>query len=328
MNIFRLIHCLFYILLSAVLPAHSLPSSPTSTGDTSEHPLVCKQFLHVVLPYIGDADLDGDGVSDHIGASIPATDLLELPILDSLDGRPIQYSINLLEDTINQEMDSLILTCSDYANYAAEIFVEVHAWSQSFRIGTCSSLILAADGHGSCEIDELLVEVYVNAARERPISDVQLNFAGDIDTILHTDIHGSVRLNEFQWSTLSITPRFDTEPLDGVTVTDIALIHRHIIGMEALSNPYQLISADANNDGKVSTLDIVELQRMLIGIQQGFSSNSSWRFVCEDWDFEDETDLWNQDPFPEVKLLETFTRSTTVYFRAIKIGDVSGEAPL
>lgn len=328
MNNLRLIHCLSYILLSSVLPAHSLPSSPTSTGDTSEYPLVCKQFLHVVLPYIGDADLDGDGASDYIGASIPATDLLEMPILDSLDDMALQYSINLLGDTVNYDVDSLILTCRDYANYAAEIFVEVHAWSQSSRIGTCSSLILATDGHGTCEIDELLIEIYVNAAPERPISDVQVVFEGDIDTTLQTDIHGSVSLYDYQWSAISITPSFDTEPLDGVTVTDMTLIHRHIIGMEALSNPYQLIAADVNNDGKVSTRDIVELQRMLIGIQQDFLNNSSWRFVCKDWDFEDPTNPWRQGPFPERKLLETFERRTLRYFRAIKIGDVSGEAPL
>ena len=116
--------------------------------------------------------------------------------------------------------------------------------------------------------------------------------------------------------------------MDGVTVTDIVLLHRHIIGIEAFSNPYQLIAADVNNDGKVSTRDIVELQRMLIGIQPDFLNNSSWRFVCSDWDFEDPINPWLQGPFPERKLLETFARTTVVYFRAIKIGDVSGEAPL
>lgn len=328
MNNLRLIHCLFYILLSSVLSAHTLPTSPTNTGDTSEHTLVCKQFLHVVLPYIGNVDLDGDGAYDYIGASIPATDLLEDPILASLDGMALQYSINLLGDTINQEVDSLILTCEDYASHAAEIFVEVHAWSQSSRIGTCSSLILATDANGNCEIDELVVGVSVNAGPERPISDVQVVFAGDIDTTLQTDLHGSVSLYEYQWSSISITPRFDTEPLDGVTVTDIVLIRRHIIGREALPNPYQLIAADVNNDRKVTTRDLVELQRMLIGFQQDFLNNNSWRFVCLDWYFEEETDPWSQGPFPELKLLETFTRSTLVYFRAIKIGDVSGEAPL
>lgn len=319
---------LFLILWPYMIQAHSISHFPVYEIDTSEQLLICKPYISVVLPYIGNVDLDGDGAPDHIGASIPATDLLEMPILDSLDGMALQYSINLLGDTINHEVDSLILTCRDYARHAAEFFVEVHAWSQSSRIETCSSLILATDAHGTCEIDELVVEVYVSAGPGKPISDLQVVFEGDIDTILHTDIHGSVRLDEFRWSALSIKPSFNTEPLDGVTVTDIALIHRHIIGRQALSNPYQLIAADVNNDGRVSTRDIVELQRMLIGRQDTFLNSASWRFVCTDWDFEDPTNPWRSGSFPERKLLETFARTTLVNFRAIKIGDVSGEAPL
>ncbi|MBX2875320.1 MAG: hypothetical protein KTR30_24600 [Saprospiraceae bacterium] len=319
---------LFLILWPYGLQAHSISYSPSYSIDTSEQVIVCKPFLHVVLPYVGEVDRDGDGASDLIGASIPATELLEAPILDSFDGASLQYSINIRGEAIHQQADSLILSCKDYASYAGEFFVEVHAWSQSTIVGTCSSLILGTDGHGTCEIDPLFIGVSVNTSMHRPVSDVHVTFEGDIDTMLQTNTDGSASLHEYQWTALNISPRLNTTPLDGVTVTDIVLIRRHIIGIEALSSPYQLIAADINKDGRVSTRDIVELQRMLVGQQVGFRSNTSWRFVCVDWKFQENSDPWEQGPIPESKILDLFARSTYVEFIAVKIGDVTGEAPL
>lgn len=94
-------------------------------------------------------------------------------------------------------MDSLILICWDYVKYVGEFFVEVYVWNQFFCIGICFSFIIVVDIYGVCEIDELVVGVYVNVGLGKFIFDFQVDFEGDIDIIFYIDIYGLVSLYEY-----------------------------------------------------------------------------------------------------------------------------------
>lgn len=86
---------------------------------------------------------------------------------------------------------------------------------------------------------------------------------------------------------LSVLPEVNhPAPLNGVTTGDLVSISKHILGIQPLESPYQLIAADANNSGSVTTFDIVELRKLILGIYQQLPNNSSWRFV-PDYCFKD-----------------------------------------
>ena len=129
---------------------------------------------------------------------------------------------------------------------------------------------------------------------------------------------------------LETCDHYDVEPeknynhRNGVSTFDLILISRHILEVELLDNPYKVLSADVNNDGYVSTIDMVDMRKLILFIQDEFTFNKSWRFVDEDITFVDPN-----NPF-DVALDESSVNylpgDTEVNFIGLKIGDVSGNA--
>jgi len=64
-----------------------------------------------------------------------------------------------------------------------------------------------------------------------------------------------------------------------VNILDILSIRRHILGMEELPKPFYWIAADVNNSGTITTLDLIQIQRVILGVSDRFGSVPSWRFV-------------------------------------------------
>jgi hypothetical protein len=111
--------------------------------------------------------------------------------------------------------------------------------------------------------------------------------------------------------------------LNGVTTLDLVYIQKHLLGLELLQSPYQMIAADINHSESVSVLDLVELRELLLGRIESFRDNTSWRFGLRDqelsmdapWDFEE-----------VMKIPKSDDNFNTADFIAVKIGDVTGSA--
>jgi hypothetical protein len=86
-----------------------------------------------------------------------------------------------------------------------------------------------------------------------------------------------------------------------------------------------LIAADANNSKSVSTLDLIQVRKLILNIDTEFNSNTSWRFVDADYRFPDRTNPWARS-FPEIKNINNLDRSDYASFVAIKVGDVNNSA--
>jgi len=68
--------------------------------------------------------------------------------------------------------------------------------------------------------------------------------------------------------------------LDGVTTSDIALISRHILNVQPFQSIYQALAADVNGSNTITTLDIVDIRRLILGISDSLSGGvPSWRLV-------------------------------------------------
>ncbi len=120
-----------------------------------------------------------------------------------------------------------------------------------------------------------------------------------------------------------ITPTRNDNHMNGVSTYDLVLISKHIQGAEPFTNPYTMIAADANKSNSITTFDIVELRKLVLGIYTQLPANSSFRFVRRDFTFPNPLNPW-QTVFPETYKFKA--RSTAANFYAIKIGDVSGNA--
>lgn len=127
--------------------------------------------------------------------------------------------------------------------------------------------------------------------------------------------------------TTHITPSKNINPLNGVSTNDLVLISKHILGIQPLDSPYKLIAADANQDGKITTTDIVVLRKLILGIANELPNGRSWRFMPQNYTFPNPLNPF-QPPFPErIEVPNTADPAPSYFsFKGVKIGDVDFSA--
>lgn len=119
-----------------------------------------------------------------------------------------------------------------------------------------------------------------------------------------------------------LQPYRNDDPVNGVNAYDLILISRHILNIEPMDSPYKLIAADANRSGTVTSFDIVQLRKLILGSDTAFTQNTSWRFVPSDFDFDTPTNPF-ADSFPEQVTVSLEHQPVAAPgFTAIKIGDI------
>jgi len=110
--------------------------------------------------------------------------------------------------------------------------------------------------------------------------------------------------------------------LNGVSTIDQVIILRHIAKIEMLTDAYMLVSADVNNDNRINVRDVIELRRLILGIDAEYANSESWRFYQS-------PNLNVTGIGPETTLnfggMERFPLSDA-NITAIKVGDVNNSA--
>lgn len=123
------------------------------------------------------------------------------------------------------------------------------------------------------------------------------------------------------------TPEKNDDVVNGVTTFDLLQIQRHILGKQVFSTPYQYIAADINQSGSISTLDLIQLRKVILNLDTKFPNNTSWRFI-------DAAHIFNQPEevltkyWPTQVLIKIPASSRRIDFIAVKIGDLNGSAVL
>jgi len=101
----------------------------------------------------------------------------------------------------------------------------------------------------------------------------------------------------------------------------------HILGIEPFDSPYKIIAADANQDGKVTSLDIKILRNLIQGNIDKLPYGISWRFVPYFYVFP-KVQAPFSNRFPEkIEVSNTEDPMPTYFnFIGVKIGDVDFSA--
>ncbi len=111
-------------------------------------------------------------------------------------------------------------------------------------------------------------------------------------------------------------------PLNGVSTLDIVLIQRHILGIEPFQDPAKLIASDVTNDTNITALDLVEVRKLILGIYDDLPRSPSWKYFnssvsVNDWVINSDTDLKFSKEEFPLQSLEII---------GVKIGDVNCSA--
>ena len=192
---------------------------------------------------------------------------------------------------------------------------------------SCETEIIVQDGPLPCSDKGPYIGGKIAIESGEGINNVEVKLeGGPFNITLNTDTSGQYSMEVPMWTDLAITPIKNTSAINGVTTYDAVLMTRHILNVDPFTNPYQIIAADINNSGTVTTYDIVEMRKLVLFIYTNFPTNSSWRFVPADYVFPNPSNPW-EEQFPESILINNlFMDMLDLDFIGVKIGDLNGSA--
>lgn len=221
------------------------------------------------------------------------------------------------------QTDTVVYLCKDLGLNYVQLWVgdNFNNWDY------CTAFIDVQDNMQACTSNNnSKIAGAISTEAGNGVADVKVNLSGGNQSVM-TSASGAFSFpsvpNNYDYT---LVPQKDTDPLNGISTFDLVLISRHILHTSPLSSPYKIIAADANRSGTVTTLDMVELRKLVLRVSNRFSNNTSWRFIKKDFLFPNPANPFST-VFPEIVNLNNLDRDQlSTDFVAVKVGDVNGDA--
>lgn len=232
----------------------------------------------------------------------------------------------------NRNDISRTFKCDDLQGSPSKVFtLNVYVIDAANNSDFCTVSLKVQDNDNSCDTNEngrITVKGNVYTYVGDMVHDVKVELISDqaeFPKSSNTATTGKFSFGELpMYKDYSIQADKTDEASNGITTLDLVLIQRHILGVANLDSPYKIIAADVNSSEKVTAADLVELRKVILGIQTEFNNNKSWRFVDVAQQFADP-----KVPFPfneKMGMVNLDHDVAGLDFVAVKIGDVNGSA--
>ncbi len=209
--------------------------------------------------------------------------------------------------------------------------VELWVGDEAGNWDFCATTIEVQDNMLMCdyEANEMrAISGDISTEKEKAVESVKIKMEGLYNKNMSTPNSGKFAFPDLPVGGFyTVIPAKIEQPMNGVSTFDLVMMSKHILGVEPLKTPYQLIAADVNKSGTITTSDVVELRKMILGVQNGFSKNESWRFVDKNFVFPNPKNPF-ATAFPEKLELKGLNQNAPneVSFIAVKIGDLNNNA--
>ncbi len=153
-----------------------------------------------------------------------------------------------------------------------------------------------------------------------PASNTEVRFS---NSSVMTNAVGQYTIGEIsEEEEVRILPFKNNDHDMGITTLDIILLQRHMLGITELESPYKIIAGDIDANGSINAIDLIELRKMILGQIDEFQYNTSFVFVPSDMKFRDPYDPWeNGDIFGKTVVISD--QNEEVDFMGIKVGDIN-----
>lgn len=192
----------------------------------------------------------------------------------------------------------------------------------------CETIVDVQDNMNMCPtVSNKSIAGLIATVDNKPMENVAITLKGNNSINTKTDING-----QFSFDNLPINGNYELSvekndyPLNGVSTFDLVLMTKHILGVTPFQVPTQFIAADVNKNGSVTTADVVELRKMVLGMQTGFSKNTSWRFIDKNNNYAvNNVTTWLAN-LPNKKAYFGLATTPSADFTAVKVGDVNVSA--
>jgi len=283
----------------------------------------CKQPTPYCLDGLSTAlvpmDLDEDGTAE-----------IELVMLtpDYFDGgsfHPCGYDVSLsFSSDVNDTL--AVFGCNDLGDRTVELWVTDVNGNQAY----CEASLLIEDNNGidiECVPDgnRAAVQGRIYTDEDQEIESVVVDLVGsDLPWYVTTET-GEYQFDDMPMGgSYTVKPGKDDDVRNGVNTLDLVFIQRHLLDLQPITNTYRLIAADINNDGSIKPSDLLDLRKVILGVNEKFTNNTSWRFVDEGYEFEDGENPLGED-FAESYNIGSLSEDMWIDFIGLKVGDINGD---
>ncbi|MCB9308931.1 MAG: HYR domain-containing protein [Lewinellaceae bacterium] len=203
---------------------------------------------------------------------------------------------------------------------AGDYAVNVSVWDEAWNTDFCTVSLQILDDSNSSRVSGNVLSMM-----QIPMENVLVNYQDNTgnDKSAQTNSNGKFEIIVGNGSFVNVALDKNIEFMDGVSTLDLVMIQRHILGIENFASPYKVIAADADNNGKISVNDLSEIRKLILGINTEYPHNKSWRFTS------DNQKMDQDNPFPFIEKLDVPNLTSDIdeqNFTGIKIGDVNGSA--
>ncbi len=265
-------------------------------------------------------DTDGDGDIDWGMVEIWASDF------DKGSSHPCGYKV-LLSFSPNVNDRSKVFTCNNKGRNNVTIYTSVitpmgdtiRAWANTF--------IDVQDNQHACPTNtgnRVAINGKVMTETQQGVENATLVLQSNEQMLQLSNNDGAYTFGDMPvGGSYTLSGLKTDDYLNGVSTLDLVLIQRHILGIEKLTSPYLLIAADVNKDQKITASDLVELRKLILGISEKLANNNSWRFIDKGFTFADPFNA-HAGEIKESYEINGLTTDMNIDFMAVKIGDVNG----
>jgi hypothetical protein len=266
-------------------------------------------------------DEDGDGTVDG-GMNVLRASSLIASMANDCSGE-VTYSINLFGEEPDPTRTSLTVSCDD--PLFETIPVEVWAWDPAGNGDRCETFFIVEDLQSLCSRSgDGDIAGIILTEEDEPVEGVEVKLSGRKASTTMTQPDGRYLFENLQEGyDYTVTPFRDGDYLNGVSTFDLVLISKHILQVKPFDSPYKLIAADANRSNSVTTLDLIQLRKLILTVDTKLKNNTSWRFLPADFEFSNPENPFSE-PFPEVL---NFNNLAAIMnkgdFIGVKVGDVN-----
>ncbi|RMF29787.1 MAG: hypothetical protein D6765_04005, partial [Bacteroidetes bacterium] len=277
---------------------------PFEVRDCKKPTPICKNGLVVELMQNGSVEVWAADLDDKSFDNCP---------------QPLRFSFSA--DPTDR---SRTFTCEDLATpQPVELWVTDAAGNQDF----CQTFVEIQDNLGACNLIGPQIAGTLSTLEDEPLEGAEVHLSGGMDQVQLSDAQGTFSFPDLMpLHDYTLSPRKTDDPRNGVTTYDLVLITRHILNTQPLTDPYRIIAADVNGSGSVTTLDLVEIRKLILAMSDEFPLNASWRFVARAYVFPDPANPFDP-PFPETLDFNNLAADVPdADFVAVKLGDVNGSA--
>jgi hypothetical protein len=299
-------------------------SYPVLIRDCKQPTVVCESGLSLNLLPNGTASVDAFDVLIYTEDNNCPTSLIQTAIKRT-DGNS-EFPL----DSMGNPVSSVSFSCDDLGT----VPVQLWAMDASGNAGFCETNVIILDNQSVCDtsqfhycvltacsndgIEDVSIKIYTGNTPWFPPFGNPPEYTGSNGCVDNFDL-GALPFG----SNATIAPLKDDNHQNGVSTYDLVLISKHILGIEVLDSPYKIIAADMNNSRSVTTFDIVEGRKLILGIYDEFPNTNSWRFVHSDFSFSNPINPF-LDTFPEFVFITDFQQMPlNPEFLGLKVGDVN-----